>query len=89
MTCRKKTDARRRFEARLTFYRLCEAHRELVRSGRLSEANGLLHLLNHGHITLGLSTESCRCEIALERLGLEPHYSRDYNRATFRLYDRR
>ena len=89
MNNEKTTASRCRFEARLTFYRLCEAHRELVRDGKLTEANGLLRLLNHGYITLGLSDESCRCEIALERLGLNPRYSRNYNHATFRINDHR
>lgn len=74
---------------RMLFYRLCEAHRELVRNGKLDEANSLLHLLRWKTITFGLDPRGCSSEITLENLGLTPTYSRDYNRARFHIPDHR
>lgn len=66
-------------------YVIMDKHREWVRSGQLLEARNLLILLRLGSIRLGFGDADYATEVFLERIGLRPRYSRNFNTCTFRL----
>lgn len=72
-------------EKKIRRYVLMDAHRNMVREGKLREANTVLYLLRKGRVKLGLGDESFAVESLCEKLGCRIHYSRNYNIAEVRL----
>ena len=66
-------------------YKLMDAHRKLVREGKLLEARAVLQLLRKGKITLGLGDEAWNVERLCEELGCRIRYTRGSNIAEVRL----
>lgn len=56
-------------------YKLMDAHRKLVREGKLLEAKELLRLLRKGSIELGLGDVDWEVERICEKLGCRINYS--------------
>lgn len=54
---------------------LMDAHRTLVKEGKLLEAREILRLLRKGHIKLGLDDVSWNVESLCEELGCKIFYS--------------
>ena len=72
-------------ERKIRRYKLMDAHRKLVREGKLLEARDILHLLRKGRISLGLGDEAWNIERLCEELGCRIRYIRDGNIAEVRL----
>lgn len=73
-------------ESNIRKWKLMNAHKAFVRSGKYHEARQVLHLLRCKILRLGLEDDSCETEFTLDALGFRPQYSRNYNSATYRLY---
>lgn len=56
-------------------YKVMDAHRTLVKEGKLLEAREILRLLRKGHIKLGLDDVSWNVESLCEELGCKIFYS--------------
>lgn len=56
-------------EKKIRRYKLMDAHRNLVREGKLLEARDILYLLRKGWISLGLGDEAWNVERLCEELG--------------------
>lgn len=56
-------------ERKIRRYKLMDAHRKLVREGKLLEARVVLQLLRKGRISLGLGDEAWNVERLCEELG--------------------
>jgi len=64
---------------------LMDAHMALVRNGEYHAAKLVLRLLRNKILRLGLDDDSCSVELLLYGMGMTPHYSRNYNVATYTL----
>ena len=62
-------------EKKILRYKLMDAHRNLVREGKLLEAKELLRLLRKGRVKLGLDDVSWEIERICEDLGCRIIYS--------------
>lgn len=62
-------------EKKILRYKLMDAHRNLVREGKLLEAKELLRLLRKGRVKLGLDDVSWEVERICEDLGCRINYS--------------
>lgn len=62
-------------EKKILRYKLMDAHRKLVREGKLLEARELLRLLRKGRVKLGLDDVSWEVERLCEELGCRINYS--------------
>lgn len=69
-------------ERKIRRYRLMDAHRELVRSGKYSEAKEVLSLLRKGRVKLGLSDCDWMVEKLCEDMGFRIGYSINGNTST-------
>lgn len=56
-------------------YKVMDAHRDMVKRGKLLEARELLRLLRKGRISLGLDDVSWEVERVCEELGCRINYS--------------
>ena len=66
-------------EKKILRYKLMDAHRKLVREGKLLEAKDILKLLRKGRIKLGLDDVSWEVERLCEELGCRiSHSGRGY-----------
>ena len=62
-------------ENKIRRYKIMDAHRKLVREGKLLEARDILKLLRKGRIKLGLDDVSWEVERLCEELGCKIRYS--------------
>lgn len=62
-------------EKKILRYKLMDAHRNLVREGKLLEAREVLRLLREGRLKLGLGDVSWEVERLCEELGCRISYS--------------
>lgn len=62
-------------EKKIRRYKLMDAHRELVRQGKLLEAREVLRLLRNGRVKLGLGNVDWNVESLCEELGCRIRYS--------------
>ena len=69
-------------EKKIRKYRLMDAHRKLIRQGKLLEARQLLKLLRNGTISLGLRDTDWAVEKLCEDAGCHISYSGRYYTAT-------
>lgn len=69
-------------EKKIRKYRLMDAHRKLIRQGKLLEARQLLKLLRNGKISLGLRDTDWAVEKLCEDAGCHISYSGRYYTAT-------
>ena len=69
-------------EKKIRRYKLIDAHRELVKQGKLLEARQLLKLLRNGKISLGLGDADWAVEKLCEDVGCRIGYSGRYYTAT-------
>lgn len=72
-------------EKKIRRYKLMDAHRKLVREGKLLEGRLVLYLLREGRISLGLGDEAWNVERLCEELGCRIRYTRGGNIAEVRL----
>lgn len=72
-------------EKKIRRYKIMDAHRKLVREGKLLEARDILYLLRKGRIALGLGDEAWNVERICEELGCRIRYTRGGNIAEVRL----
>lgn len=72
-------------EKKIRRYKIMDAHRQLVREGKLLEARELLRLLRKGRVKLGLDNVSWDVESLCEELGCKITYSRNGYTAEVRL----
>nr|DAU27518.1 MAG TPA: hypothetical protein [Caudoviricetes sp.] len=56
-------------EKKIRRYKLMDAHRNLIREGKLLEGRLVLYLLRKGRISLGLGDEAWNVERLCEELG--------------------
>ncbi len=69
-------------EKKIRKYKLMDAHRELVKHGKLLEARQALKLLRNGKIALGLGDTDWEVEKLCEDVGCHISYSGRYYTAT-------
>lgn len=72
-------------ERKIRRYKLMDAHRKLVREGKLLEGRLVLYLLREGRISLGLGDEAWNVERLCEELGCRIRCTRGGNIAEVRL----
>lgn len=78
----KNREVDRMLEKKIRRYKLMDAHRELVKQGKLLEARQLLKLLRNGKISLGLGDVDCAVEKLCEDAGCHISYSGRHYTAT-------
>ena len=78
--------SRKNKEDKEMMIKLIFKHHELVSSGKHEDAQLILRLLRRKIINIGLCDDAgFRVEIMLEKMGMRPIYSRNYNSARFEL----